>query len=299
MNASVRLLEAVIPSSVTVRAEIPAAHASAQILGTERTGSGTLVDASGVVLTVNYIVMGAENVEVTLIDDTTTNAEIVAQDFHTGLAVLRIPGGSHPFLRGQVGVSPQSGEEVFILASGGGGSRRLNTGAIFSIAPFEAYWEYHLDRGILTTVMNPGFGGGALLNKAGQLIGIVSLDLNEVGRFTLAIPVEHFFDHREELLRYGRRTTRPSRAWVGIFSYEMHGHVVVAGLLPGAPGERAGLRAGDIILGVNGKKVKERRGFYHSLWAHKPGDTIHFDVFRQNAVREFQIQAGDAERFFA
>jgi S1-C subfamily serine protease len=69
MNATTKLLESVVPSSVTVRAEIPSSHASAQILGTERTGSGTLIDSTGVILTVNYVIMGAASVEVTLADD--------------------------------------------------------------------------------------------------------------------------------------------------------------------------------------------------------------------------------------
>jgi S1-C subfamily serine protease len=120
-----------------------------------------------------------------------------------------------------------------------------------------------------------------------------------VGRFTLAIPVEHFFEHREELLRYGRRTTRPRRAWVGLFCYEMHDHVVIAGVLPGAPGEQAGLRAGDVIVGLNGDKVSERRGFYQTLWAHKPGDVLRFEIFRESAVTQLSLHAGDAETFFA
>jgi S1-C subfamily serine protease len=115
----------------------------------------------------------------------------------------------------------------------------------------------------------------------------------------MAIPVDYFVEHRDELLVNGRRTTRPLRAWVGLYCYELRDHVVVAGVLPGAPGEQAGLRAGDVIVGVNGTKVRERREFYRCLWTHKPGDMLRLDVFRENALTEVQLQAGDAEQFFA
>lgn len=298
MNATTKLLESVVPSSVTVCAEIPAAHTSAQILGTERTGSGSLVDSTGVVLTVNYVVMGASTVEVTLVDDSTVEAEIVAQDFYSGIAALRIPGGGYPALA-HGDRRPAVGDEVFILASSGGASRRVNSGAVFSLAPFDAFWEYHLERGILSTAMNPGFGGGAMLAHTGNLVGIVALDFNEIGRFTLAIPAEYFFDHYDELLRHKRRTTRPLRAWLGIYCYDMHDHVVIAGVLPSAPGEQAGLRPGDVVMSVDGKRVSERRAFYRLLWSRKPGDVLHVEVFREKGAHEIAVHAGDAEQFFA
>jgi S1-C subfamily serine protease len=242
--------------------------------------------------------MGATSVEVTLVDDTTVDAEIVAQDFYSGIAALRIPGGGYPALP-HTDRRPALGDDVFILASSGGASRRANCGAVFSLAPFDAFWEYHLERGILTTAMNPGFGGGALLAHTGDLIGIVSLDFNEVGKFTLAIPAEYFFDHYDELLRHKRRTTRPLRAWLGIYCYDMHDHVVIAGVLPSAPGERAGLRAGDVVLSVDGKKVTERRRFYRLLWTHKPGEVVQIEVFREKSAHKIDVHSGDAEQFFA
>ncbi|OFV88273.1 MAG: hypothetical protein A3J75_01000 [Acidobacteria bacterium RBG_16_68_9] len=299
MNAPVKLLESVVSSSVTIRTEIPGTHPSAQILGTERTGSGTLIDAAGIALTVNYIVLGAQRIDVTLIDETTVQGEIAAQDFHTGLAAVRISGAGSPAVRTRPSQEVQLGDDVFIVASAGGAQRRVNTGGIAALAPFDAFWEYHLDRGIITTAMNPGLGGGGLFGRTGDLVGIVSLDLNQVGRFTLAIPTEHFLDHREELLRHGRRITRPARAWAGFYCYELRDHVVVAGVLPGAPSEQGGIKAGDVILGVNGTKISERRGLYRCLWSRKPGDEIVFKVFRQNAVSEIALRAGDAEEFFA
>jgi S1-C subfamily serine protease len=298
MNASVRLLERTLPSSVTLRATIPESHPSAQILGAERMGSGIFVDAAGLILTVNYVVLGADSVEVTLVDETTHEAQVVAQDFHSGLALVRIEQKGQPAVR--VSASPlTAGQEVFILASFGGAQRRVNTGAVSSLDSFEAFWEYRLEHAILTTAMNPGLGGGGLFTLDGSLAGIVSLDFNEVGRFTLAIPVEHYSEHRDELLRHGRRVTRPARAWVGVYCYMLREHVVIAGVVPGSPAERAGLKPGDVVIAVGAAKVSERRALYLGLWEHKPGEVVTLRVFRGNAVREIAVETIDVEAFFA
>jgi S1-C subfamily serine protease len=299
MNASLKLLQSVLPTSVGLRAKIASAHPSAQILGTDRMGSGTLIDPSGIVLTVNYIALGADTVEVTLFDETRLNGHVIAQDFFSGLAAIKIPGEGYPTVRWAGADGLHTGQEVFIIASAGGSQRRVNSGAISSLDPFDAFWEFHLQRGIMTTAMNPGLGGGGLFINRGELVGIVSLDLNEVGRYTLAIPAEHFFMHREELLRYGRRVSRPPRAWIGFYCYMLREHVIIAGVLPGTPGERAGLRPGDLVLSVDGVPIGVRSDLYERVWAHKPGEMIRLQVFRDNAVVEVAVQGADVEQFFS
>jgi len=299
MNASVRLLESALPTSVNLHVAIPAAHPSAQILGTERMGSGTLVDPSGLIVTVNYVALGAESITVTLVDDTTASGELVAQDFYSGIAIVRIDGGPHPAARCAAATALQSGQDIFILASIGHGRRRVSTGVIMSLEPFDAYWEYSLEQGIMTTALNPGLGGAGLFTASGTLAGVVSLDFNEVGRFTFAIPAEQFTQHRDELLQHGRRVTRPPRAWVGLYCYVLREHVVVAGVLPGAPGEQAGLKPGDVIISVDGERVPTRGSLYQRLWQHRPGGVVTFQVFRNNAVKDISVQTGDAEVFFA
>jgi len=298
MNASVKLLESVLPASAALKVTIPDGHPSASILGTERMGSGTLIDRNGVLLTANYVVVGASSIEVTLIDGTTFPGEVVAQDYYSGIAAVRVPPQGLPV------AAPNrrplaAGDEVFIVAAVNGNERRVNAGCVSAIVPFDAYWEYHLDRSILTTAMNPGLGGGALYTLAGGLAGIVSLDLGEIGKFTLAIPSELFFDHDAELLRHGYRTTRPARAWVGFFCYELQHHIVVGGVLPGAPGERAGIRPGDVILSIDGERIRERKMLYRRLWAHRPGELVNFEVFRDSNVQQVAVEAGNAEMFFA
>jgi S1-C subfamily serine protease len=299
MNASLNLLQSVLPTSVGLHAKIPDAHPSAQILGSDRMGSGTLVDPSGIVLTFNYVALGAETIEVTLLDETRLDGHVIAQDFFTGLAAIKIPGEGYPAATWAGAEGLRTGQEVFIVAAAGGSQRRVNNGAISSLDPFDAFWEFHIDCAITTTATNPGLGGGGLFTQRGELAGIVSLDLREVGRFTLAIPAEYFFAHRSELLQYGKRVSRPSRAWVGLYCYMLREHVVIAGVLPGTPSERAGLRPGDVIVSVDGQPISFRHELYTRLWAHRPGEAVRFQVFRDSSVIEVEVQSTDAETFFA
>ena len=300
MNASVKLIELVLPATVALKTEVPEEHPSAQILGTQRLGTGVVVDPAGLILTVNYVVLGARTVEVTLLDDTDHGRQgrcAGLRERHrdhrdqlpAGLSALKLSPSADLYV----------GQEIFIVAAAGENKRRANNGAITSVGPFDAYWEYSLERAITTTAMNPGLGGAPLLDSLGRVAGIVSLDLGEVGRFTLAIPVDPYLEHRDELLRHGRRVTRPSRAWVGFYCYTFREHVVIAGVLPGAPGEQAGLKAGDVVLSVNGERITGRHELYDILWKHRAGELIHFRVFRNNQVTQVAVPSGNAEEFFA
>ncbi len=299
MNASIKLIEQVIPSTVSIHVTVPQQHPSAQILGTERMGSGAVIDASGYILTVNYVVIGASILRVHLLDNSRYEAEIVAQDFASGLAVLKVPVAGLPALPLQPSTALRLGDEVFLVASTGeGNGRRINGGVLTSTAPFDAYWEYCLERALFCTAMNPGLGGGPMIDLTGRMVGVVSLNLNEIGKFSLAIPVEYFLDHREELLRYGRRVSRPSRAWIGMYSYTLRDHLVIAGLLPGGPGDTAGLKVGDVVLAIDDYAVRDRKKFYEHLWTRRAGETILFRVFRNNAVHTIAVRSGNVEEFF-
>jgi S1-C subfamily serine protease len=299
MNASVKLIELVLPATVALKTVVAEEHPSAQILGSERFGSGVIIDPAGLVLTVNYVVLGARSVEVTLLDGTDVDGTVVAQDFASGIAVVDIGGRALAALKPGRSSELTLGQEVFIAAAAGDNKRRASNGAISSLAAFDAYWEYSLERAIMTTAMNPGLGGAPLLDMSGRVVGIVSLDLGEVGRFTLAIPVEHYTEHRDELLRHGRRVSRASRAWIGLYCYAFRNHVVIAGVLPGAPGEQAGLKPGDVVMAVNDQEITDRHELYRHLWGHPSGEVINFRVFRNNGVRQVAVPSGNAEEFFA
>jgi S1-C subfamily serine protease len=297
VNAAVGLIERVLPATVYVQAQIPESHPSTRILGTERMGSGTVVDSDGLILTVNYVVLGAEEVKVTLLDQRAYVAEVVRADFASGLALVRIPEQRLPALPLRRTSDLKLGDECFVVASVGEGAARVANGVISYLGPFDANWEYVLDRAIMSTAMNPGLGGGPLLDTRGEVLGVVSLNLNEIGRFALAIPSDYFLDARDAFLA-GRPQVAGERAWLGIFCYSVKDHVVIAGLLPGGPGELAGLKAGDVILAVDGTDVGDRRSLYQLLWAHRPGDAVSLTIFRGRETRTVAVASGDVEKFF-
>lgn len=297
MNASVSLLERVVPGTVLIEATVPPEHPSVQVLGTERLGTGTVVDDSGLIVTVNYVVLGAASVKVTTLDGRDQAASVVAQDFSTGIALLQLSGKRiRALLLSDEAVA--LGQEVFVVAAVGSGGRRVAGGVVTSLDPFDANWEYRLDRAILTSALNPGLGGGPLIDMKGRIVGVVSLSLEAVGRFSLAIPISCYSEHREELLRFGRRRS-PARAWLGMFCYTIKDHVVVAGLLQGSPGERSGMKSGDVIIAIDGQEVNCRGGLYQRLWSHRAGDKIELKIYRNNTVLTLDVESGDAEQFFA
>jgi serine protease Do len=298
VNASIHLLRQVLPSVVRLKARIPEDHPSTVILGSEREGTATVVDSRGLALTANYLVIGAEIVEVTRFDGETVTADVVGRDYSTGLAVLQVAGTPPAALPLRASGDLDCGEDVFLVGSSGEEGPRVSSGGVSYLGAFDAYWEYQLDRAIMTTAMNPGLGGGPLCDRFGRMVGVISLNLNEIGRFSMAIPVEYFLDHRDRLLGRGRAAAGPSRAWIGLYCTTLHDHVVIAGLMPGSPGEKAGLKTGDVLLAVDGVKVESRIALYRQIWTHPSGGRVAFKIFRNNDVRTIEVDSIDVEEMF-
>ena len=298
MDASVELVKHLLRSVVHLHATVPRQHPSTRILGGERLGSGVVVDASGLILTVNYVVMGASAIDVSFQKGRRAKAELVAQDFEVGLALLRVK--RQGLAAATLGADPpvERGCEVLALATTGPQERRVNGGLVTYLGEFEAYWEYLLDRGIVSSAANPGFGGGGLFDLKGRLLGTLSLNLNEIARSSLAIPVDCYTAHEAEYLRYGRVVSRPRRAWLGVFAHALEEGVIVAGVVPDGPGERGGLQEGDLIVSLNAQSVGTRRDLYLTLWRHEPGEKLTVEVMRENKTRRCEVTGGDRAHFF-
>jgi serine protease Do len=297
MDAPVEFVKELLPSIVTIHTTIPRAHPSSRILGEERMGSGVVVDASGLLLTVNYVVMGASTIEVAPLKGRRTRAEIIAQDFEIGLALVRTRRqGFSPAVFGAK--APERGDPVIAIASSGVQEVHVAGGLVTYLGEFEAHWEYLLDRGIVSSAPNPGNGGGGLFTLGGRLLGVLYLNLNEIVRNSLAIPVDFYRDHAEELLRYGRVVSRPKRAWLGVYAHALEDGVVIMGIISGGPGDKGGLREGDMIVSLNAEEVSSRRELYMSLWKHQPGERLTFEVMRDNSVRRLEVTGGDRAEFF-
>lgn len=299
MDATVALVHRLLPTTAHVAARVAASHPSARILGTERMGSAVVVEPGGILLTVNYVVMGARRVRVTMADGRRHDARVVAQDFDSGLALLRVAASGLPTAALGSSEDLALGAPVFVIAATGPGDRRVAGGLVTDLGEFEAYWEYVLDRGIVSSAANPGFGGGPLFDLRGSVVGVVSLNLEGIGRESLAIPVECFTRYRVELLRFGRVTSRRRRAWIGVFPHAVEEKLVVAGLVPDGPGERAGLQEGDVIVRVDDEEVASRRALYAALWRHGPGERVRLDVMREERLERVEVMAQDRSDFYA
>ena len=298
MDAPIELVRSLLPVTAHVAARVPASHPSTRILGGERMGSAVVVDPNGLLLTVNYVVMGARRLRVTLADGRRVPAEVAAQDFENGLALVRARVSDIPAATLASSESLERGAPVFAIAATGPRERHVAGGIVTDLGAFDAYWEYLLERGIVSTAPNPGFGGGPLFDMHARVVGVVSLNLSEIGRQSLAIPIECFSRHRAELVRFGRVVSRPRRAWVGVFPHPVQEGLVVAGLVPEGPGERGGLREGDVILRVDREEVDSRPTLYAALWRHQPGERLVFEVMRDNRLHRVEVVGADRSEFY-
>jgi S1-C subfamily serine protease len=298
VDASVELLRHLTECVVNIQTTVARDHSSVPILGTERMGSGVVVDPGGLILTVNYAVMGGQTIQVSFLRGRRVRAEMVAQDFEVGVALLRIKrqGLTAAPLRAEGEL--ERGEPVVAVGSTAAQERRASGGVVTYLGEFEAHWEYLLEHGIISSAANPGFGGGGLFTLQGRLAGIVSLNLNELLRNSLSIPVDYYREHEREFLRFGRVVSRPRRAWLGVFAQAIEEGIVVAGIVPEGPGDRGGLREGDLIVSLNAEKLESRRDLYMSLWQHEPGEPLTFEVMRDKVLRRVQVTGGDRAEFY-
>jgi S1-C subfamily serine protease len=298
LNGHIGLIHTILPATVDLHVTIPDSHPSARNLGSERVGSGTIIDADGYILTVHYVTVGAASITVTLPDGEQHPAQVAAQDQETGLSLVKITAHNLPRLRLAPPDSVSLGQAMVMVASSGGSGRRVSGGYVTSLEGYDGQWEYMIDKSIRITASNPGFGGGALANFRGELAGVVSLNLSEVGKFTMAIPIDYYRTYEQELKQYGQVRSRPKRPWLGIYPDVMAGHVVISGVLPTGPAAKFGLQQGDIILAVNKKEIRSRRELYQEIWKQRPGERISFRVLREDQSFDLELIGGDrADRY--
>lgn len=297
MNGHLGLIHAILPATVDLRVTIPEGHPSTRNLGTERMGSGTIVDPEGYILTVHYVTLGAESIAVTLADGEQLPGELAAQDFETGLSLVKIPKHDLLFLP-LAPENPTLGQAAVIVGSSGEAARRVSGGYITSLEGYDGQWEYMLEKAIRLTAFNPGFGGGTLVDLNGRLLGVVSLNLNEIGKFSLAIPIEHYAQHQQELKQHGRVRSRPRRPWLGFYPQSFAGHIVITGVVPGGPAERSGVREGDIIVGVETKEIRSRPELYREIWKKKVGERISFRILREDESLNLDVVSADRWDFY-
>ena len=286
-------------SIVKVRAEVPAEARTAASLGALREGSGVVIDSNGLVLTIGYMILEASRVEVTDFAGRTVPARVLGYDHATGFGLLRALSSVTDARPLPLGLSAELGRgaEVLILSYAANGPS--GQGAyVVSRREFAGYWEYLLERAIFTAPHHPNFGGAALIDKGGRLLGIGSLQVPQAipGQpvpGNMFVPIDLLKPILSDLARKGRSGAKP-RPWLGAQMEEAGGHVIVRRVSRGGPAAQAGLRAGDLIAGVGGTPVEGLSDIYRKVWAlGSPGVTVPLNVLKGVRVDEVRVVSGD------
>jgi S1-C subfamily serine protease len=282
------------PAIVGVKVRAAEDAPSSARLGVHRFASGVIFDDRGYVLTVSYAVLDAVRVEVTTRDNTTVPGEVIALDLDSGLGVVRIlaPG---PWPAAMLGDSRdvRVGDVTGTVGVDEDNDPVAVSGSVRDIRRFAASWEYMLDRALFVAPASPSWGGSALVDAWGRVIGIASLRLGDEPYVNLAIPVETFLPIKDELIAVGRVMSRPVRPWLGLYTVATTNGVIVDGVASRGPAQSAGFQKGDRIVRVNDVAVASQEQFYTELWRGQAGDVVRVSVRRKDGVHVIAVRSAD------
>jgi len=294
-------LDSAINSVVKVRTSIPAAAFTADVLGTERIGSGVLINNSGLILTVGYLVTEAETVWLTTNLNQSIPGHVVAYDQSSGLGLVQALG-SLDIDASELDSSDlvTVNDDIFFISYGG--IEHSLCSKISRIDEFAGYWEYLLEAAIYTSPPHPQWGGAAVFNKKGHIIGIGSLFLQEIFegqnlQGNLAIPTSILKSIMGDMLEFGR-SSAPARPWLGMYAVESEKTLTVNSLARYGPAELAGVLQGDKVVGVGKESVSTLANFFRSVWAlGAAGVSVPININRNGNQLQLVINSIDRNDF--
>jgi S1-C subfamily serine protease len=292
-------IEKIRRSVVAVRATIPEDAFTAGSLGTRREGSGVVIRENGLVLTIGYLITEAEEVWLTRHDGRVVPGHALAYDQQSGFGLVQAlaPLDLPPLPLGDSDAA--SIGDTISLVDGEGDFVR---GKIVAKQEFAGYWEYLLDEAIFITPAHPSWGGAALVDHDGRLLGVGSLRLQmsrggEISDINMVVPINLLRPILDGLLHHGEFNP-PARPWLGAFSAEANGDVVVMSVTENGPAAKAGLRRGDIISEIRDGEVEGLADFYRKVWeSGPPGAEIPMRVLRDGREAWLRIKSADRNDF--
>jgi S1-C subfamily serine protease len=292
----------ILNAIVKIKANIPGDAATARILGTEREGNGVIIDKRGHILTIGYLILEAEIIEIVKANGDQVKADFVAYDYQTGFGIIRAaePLSIAPLRLGQ-SLRLKTGDPVLI--AGFGGTEAVLGSRVVSRKEFAGYWEYLLEDAIYTSPPYTNYGGAALIDSNGQLLGIGSIftriNVEGLGVIpcNMSVPIDLLKPILTDLINTGR-SSAPPQPWLGVHADEAHGRVFIIRVTPQGPAAKAGIKAGDVVVAVNQEPVKGLPQFFRRVWASGPaGVKVTLSVLQETQVREISVPTADRYRF--
>ena len=268
-------------------------------LGRERQGSGVLIGDDGVVLTIGYLILEADQVDLVASDGRRVPARVVAYDLDSGFGLVQAlaPLGIAP---APLGVSAAIAPDEPLLFASGGDERDLTLARMVSRRAFSGYWEYHIEGALFTAPARTDHSGAGLFNADGELVGVGSLVVGNAAdgsgpavRGNMFVPVDLLKPILAELKARGS-SRNSSRAWLGLNCVELGGQIHVVRLSADSPAEAAGLEPKDIIVAVDGVRVADLASMYRTLWrGDRPNRDVVLDIVRDGVPMRLQVHAVD------
>ncbi|MEO1264381.1 MAG: S1C family serine protease, partial [Pseudomonadota bacterium] len=186
-----------------------------------------------------------------------------------------------------------------IVIAGHGGPAEAISARLVAKQEFCGYWEYMLDEALFTAPAHQNWGGTAVLDADGDLIGVGSLQIQDAevnGKsqdINMVVPIDLLKPILDDLRTTGQ-ANRAARPWLGLYATETDNHVVALGVSDRGPAELAGLQAGDVIVAVGAKEVSTLAEFYAAVWSTgDAGTDVMLSIMRDGRMRQIIIVSAD------
>jgi S1-C subfamily serine protease len=288
-------IEAIAAAVVRLKTFINPEGRSVATLGAEREGSGIVIGADGLILTIGYLMLEAHAAQIVTNDARSLAATVVGYDHETGFGLLRA-GATLSVRPLALGKSADLKEQDPVLVASFGGPDMVGPALVVAKREFAGSWEYLLDEAIFTSPPHPVWSGAALINREGRLVGVGSLIVGNAAAGVpgnMFVPIDRLPPILADLLSEGR-VQGPARPWLGLTTEESAGKLLIGRVAPGGPAEKAGVQKGDVIVGVGGRTATSLADFYRQVWSlGAAGTMVPLDLLQNNERRRLELRSMD------
>jgi S1-C subfamily serine protease len=285
-------LERTLMSVLSLSATVPADAFSADTLGTERAGNGVLIEG-GLVLTIGYLITEADSIWLRANNGQTFPGHPVGYDYESGFGLVQ-PLARLDLPELKLGRSSEAEVGRRVVVAGAGGRARSVSARVVARQEFAGYWEYLIPDAIFTAPAHPNWGGTAVLGPEGELLGIGSLQLEQGSsqEINMSLPIDLLRPVFDDLVTLGR-PNRPPRPWLGLYTAETDGRLMVVGVSDRGPASDL-LKEGDAILEVAGERVSDLGDFYRGIWAlGQAGASVPLKILRDGRKIDLRVVSAD------